>query len=140
MRGDRVGIIGPNGSGKSTLIKLLLGELKPDKGKIKHGAQIEFAYFDQNRDELLPDETVMHNVADGAQYVSINGKRRHVAGYLKSFLFPPARFQSPVSTLSGGEKKPADAGQTALHNPPICWCSMSQLTISTSKRWNCLKI
>ncbi len=103
MRGDRIGLIGPNGSGKSTLIRLLLGELKPDKGKIRRGAQLQVAYFDQQRDQLLPDKSVMDNVADGGQYVTINGRRRHVAGYLRSFLFPPERLKSPVSTLSGGE-------------------------------------
>ena len=104
MRGDRVGLIGPNGSGKSTLIKLLLGELKPGKGKIRRGTQLQTAYFDQQRDQLNPDKSVMDNVADGSQYVMINGHRRHVAGYLRSFLFPPERFESPVRTLSGGER------------------------------------
>ncbi|MCZ6912807.1 MAG: ATP-binding cassette domain-containing protein [Proteobacteria bacterium] len=104
MRGDRVGLIGANGSGKSTLIKLLLGELKPGKGKIRRGTQLQAAYFDQQRDHLELDKSVMDNVADGSQYVTINGHRRHVAGYLRSFLFPPERFESPVSTLSGGER------------------------------------
>jgi ATP-binding cassette subfamily F protein uup len=104
MRGDRVGLIGPNGSGKSTLIKLLLGELKPGKGKIRRGTQLQTAYFDQQRDQLNPDKSVMDNVADGSQYVMIGGHRRHVAGYLRSFLFPPERFESPVRTLSGGER------------------------------------
>ncbi|MCZ6686414.1 MAG: ATP-binding cassette domain-containing protein, partial [Gammaproteobacteria bacterium] len=104
MRGDRVGLIGANGSGKSTLIKLLLGELKPDQGKIRQGTQLQVAYFDQQREQLNFEKSVMDNVADGSQYVTINGHRRHVAGYLRSFLFPPERFESPVSTLSGGER------------------------------------
>ncbi len=104
MRGDRVGLIGANGSGKSTLIKLLLGELEPDQGKIRRGTQLQVAYFDQQREQLDFARSVMDNVADGSQYITINGHRRHVAGYLRSFLFPPERFESPVSTLSGGER------------------------------------
>jgi len=104
MRGDRVGIIGPNGAGKSTLIKLLLGQLSPCTGRMRRGTRVEVAYFDQQREQLDPDSSVMHNVADGNQYVTINGARRHVAGYLQDFLFSPERLQSPVSSLSGGER------------------------------------
>jgi ATP-binding cassette subfamily F protein uup len=104
MRGDRVGIIGPNGAGKSTLIRLLLGQLAPCEGRVRRGTRVEVAYFDQQREQLDPDSSVMHNVADGNQYVTINGARRHVAGYLQDFLFSPERLQSPVSSLSGGER------------------------------------
>lgn len=104
MRGDRVGIVGPNGSGKSTLIKLLLDELTPDAGSIRRGTKLEIAYFDQQREQLNDEVSVMDNVAGGSQFVSVGGKNRHVASYLRDFLFPPQRLQSPVSTLSGGER------------------------------------
>ncbi|MEN8106764.1 MAG: ATP-binding cassette domain-containing protein [Pseudomonadota bacterium] len=104
LRGDRVGIVGPNGSGKSTLIKLLLGELSPDSGRIRRGTRQQVAYFDQQRARLDPDAAVMDSVAEGSSRVTINGRSRHVAGYLRDFLFPPERLQSPVSTLSGGER------------------------------------
>ena len=104
MRGDRIGIIGPNGAGKSTLVKLLLGELSPISGTLSRGTKLEIAYFDQQRAQLDPDRSVMDNVADGNQHVMISGNRRHVAGYLQDFLFPPERLQSPVKSLSGGER------------------------------------
>jgi len=104
LRGDRVGIIGPNGAGKSTLIKLLLGELQPDSGVVKRGTRQQVAYFDQQREQLDPNATVMESVGEGSPRVVINGRDRHVAGYLRDFLFPPERLQSPVSTLSGGER------------------------------------
>ncbi len=103
MRGDRIGIIGPNGAGKSTLIKLLLGELSPDSGRLYRGTRLQVAYFDQQRDLLDPAATVMESVG-GGQSVTINGRSRHVAGYLQDFLFPPERLRSAVSTLSGGER------------------------------------
>ncbi|MBL7479463.1 ATP-binding cassette domain-containing protein [Legionella bononiensis] len=103
-RGDKLGIIGPNGCGKTTLVRLLLGELKPDSGTIKQGTSLNVAYFDQLRRHLLEDQTVMFNVGDGADYVTINGKQKHVASYLKDFLFSPDRFNQPVSSLSGGER------------------------------------
>ncbi|KPK54114.1 MAG: ABC transporter ATP-binding protein [Thiotrichales bacterium SG8_50] len=104
MRGDRVGIVGPNGAGKSTLIKLLLDELKPDSGRIRRGTRVQTAYFDQQREQLDPEKSVMDNLTGGGQTVTVNGKSRHVSGYLRDFLFPPERLQSPVSTLSGGER------------------------------------
>jgi ATP-binding cassette subfamily F protein uup len=104
LRGDRVGIIGPNGAGKSTLIKVLLGELQPDSGIVKRGTRQQVAYFDQQREQLDPLATVMESVGEGSPRVVINGRDRHVAGYLRDFLFPPERLQSPVSTLSGGER------------------------------------
>ncbi|MFX3658253.1 MAG: ATP-binding cassette domain-containing protein [bacterium] len=104
LRGDRIGIIGPNGSGKTTLLKLLLGRLTPDSGTIRRGTGLEIAYFDQERAQLDPERSVRDNVADGSDRIDIGGKSRHVVGYLQDFLFPPARVQSPVSSLSGGER------------------------------------
>jgi ABC transport system ATP-binding/permease protein len=103
-RGDKLGIIGPNGCGKTTLVRLLLGEITPDSGTVKQGTSLDVAYFDQLRRQLNEDETVMANVGDGADYVTINGKQKHVASYLREFLFPPERFNQAVSTLSGGER------------------------------------
>ncbi|MHB8741912.1 MAG: ATP-binding cassette domain-containing protein [Sulfuricaulis sp.] len=103
-RGDRIGIIGPNGSGKSTLIKLLLGELPPTHGHLQRGTRWQLAYFDQQREQLNPQATVMDSVGGGNQTVTINGQTRHVTGYLRDFLFPAERLLSPVSTLSGGER------------------------------------
>ena len=104
MRGDRVGIIGPNGAGKSTLIKVLLGEIQPDTGQLRRGTKQQVAYFDQQRELLDLKKSVMDNVAGGSQHVMVNGRDRHVASYLRDFLFPPERLQSPVSSLSGGER------------------------------------
>ncbi|MGE0621994.1 MAG: ATP-binding cassette domain-containing protein [Pseudomonadales bacterium] len=104
LRGDRVGIIGPNGSGKSTLLKLLLGALEPDSGTITRGSRLQVAYFDQERAVLDDERTVRDNLAWGTDQVEINGKSRHVMSYLADFLFPPARANSPVKTLSGGER------------------------------------
>lgn len=103
-RGDKLGIIGPNGCGKTTLVRLLLGEIKPDAGTIKLGTGLQVAYFDQLRRHLLEDQTVMFNVGEGADYVTINGKQKHVASYLKEFLFSSDRFNQPLSSLSGGER------------------------------------
>lgn len=103
-RGDKLGIIGPNGCGKTTLVRLLLGELQPDSGTIKQGTSLNVAYFDQLRAHLQEDQTVMFNVNEGADHVTINGKSKHVASYLRDFLFSPERFNQPVSSLSGGER------------------------------------
>ena len=103
-RGDRVGIVGPNGVGKSTLIKLMLGELKPDSGKIELGTKLEIAYFDQLRTELDLKKSVRDNLAPGTDKIEVAGREKHVMSYLSDFLFAPARANSPVSTLSGGER------------------------------------
>jgi ATP-binding cassette subfamily F protein uup len=104
MRGDKIGIIGPNGSGKTTLLKMLLGSLEPHTGSVRTGTRINVAYFDQHREQLDDDRSVMDNVADGSGHVTVNGKSRHVIGYLEDFLFPPERARSPVKVLSGGER------------------------------------
>ena len=104
LRGDRIGIIGPNGAGKSTLIRLLLGDLSPQKGQIKQGTNLKAIYFDQMRDQLDEAKTVQENIAVNGDMVDIGGRRRHVIGYLKDFLFSPQRSRTPVWVLSGGEK------------------------------------
>ncbi|MFQ3363966.1 MAG: ATP-binding cassette subfamily F protein uup [Candidatus Azotimanducaceae bacterium] len=103
MRGDRIGIIGNNGVGKSTLLKILLGQLDPDSGSSKVGTNLTVGYFDQVRQELEWDKSVAWNVGEGKDNITINGVDRHVVGYLKNFLFTPARAMTPVSRLSGGE-------------------------------------
>jgi ATP-binding cassette subfamily F protein uup len=103
-RGDRIGLIGPNGSGKTTLLRLLAGELAPDAGAIRTGANVQVAYFDQQREQLDPERTVADVVGDGNDVVTVNGEARHVIGYLGDFLFPPERARSPVKALSGGER------------------------------------
>jgi len=104
IRGDRIGIIGPNGSGKSTLLKLLLGQLKPDKGEVILGTKLQIAYFDQQRDQLDLEKSVKDNISDGHDYIMIKGHSRHVVSYLKDFLFPPEKLNTPVKALSGGER------------------------------------
>jgi ATP-binding cassette subfamily F protein uup len=104
LRGDRVGILGPNGCGKSTLLKLLLGNLQPQSGSVRHGNQLELAYFDQLRESLDLEASVLDNLAGGSDSVTINGKPKHVMSYLQDFLFSPARARQPVSALSGGER------------------------------------
>ncbi len=104
MRGDRIGILGPNGSGKSTLLQVLLGKLQPQQGKIKQGTNLEIAYFDQHREQLDEEATVLDSVAEGSDKVTVNGRDKHVMGYLQDFLFTPERARSPVRTLSGGER------------------------------------
>ena len=104
LRGDRIGIVGPNGAGKSTLIKILLGIMMPDSGSVERGTNLQVAYFDQHRASLDPERTVMDNVTDGKDNVTINGRSRHVIGYLQDFLFSPQRSRTLVKSLSGGEK------------------------------------
>jgi ABC transport system ATP-binding/permease protein len=104
MRGDRVGLIGPNGSGKTTLLRLLLGELAPNSGALRHGTGLQVAYFDQLRDTLDPGRTVFEAIADGAEWVQLPTGRQHVHGYLQGFLFSPDRARTPVGALSGGER------------------------------------
>ncbi|MEO8671743.1 MAG: ATP-binding cassette domain-containing protein [Tahibacter sp.] len=104
VRGDRIGIIGPNGSGKTTLLRLLLGEMAPQSGEVKIGTNIEVAYFDQHRLTLRDDQNALDNVAEGREFIELNGSRKHVLGYLQDFLFTPDRARAPITALSGGER------------------------------------
>ena len=108
LRGDKIGLLGPNGAGKTTLLKLILGELQPDvtvpPGKIRQGANLEVAYFDQMRDALDLDATLEDFISPGSEWIEINGQKKHVKSYLTDFLFSPQRAHSPVRTLSGGER------------------------------------
>jgi len=104
LRGDRIGLIGNNGSGKTTLLKLLLGQLEPTSGSVKHGTKLEVAYFDQLRAQLDLEATVIDNISEGRDFIEINGERRHVISYLGDFLFSPERARTPVKALSGGER------------------------------------
>ncbi len=103
-RGDRIGIIGPNGSGKTTLLKLLLGQLEPDDGSIRHGTRMEVIYFDQLREQIDEEKTVVENVGEGQEMLNINGRNVHIYGYLQDFLFTPERARRPARYLSGGER------------------------------------
>ena len=104
MRGDRLGLVGPNGAGKSTFIKLLLGELAPDSGRVRQGTNLGVAYFDQFREQLDPEATVVEVISPGSEWIEIGGVRKHVMSYLGEFLFAPQRARAPVRALSGGER------------------------------------
>jgi ATP-binding cassette subfamily F protein uup len=104
MRGDRIGLVGNNGVGKSTLLKIILGEIEPNSGTVKIGTNLEIAYFDQLRRNLDPEKTIAQVVGDGGDYIKMNGKERHVIGYLRGFLFSAKRAMTKIKVLSGGEK------------------------------------
>jgi len=104
LRGDKLGLLGPNGVGKTTLIRLILGELQPTSGTIKQGTKLEVAYFDQFRNQLNDEATLIDTIAPGSDYVEIGGQRKHVISYLEDFLFPAERSRAKVSALSGGER------------------------------------
>ena len=104
VRGDKIGLIGPNGAGKTTLLKLILGELQPDSGKVRQGASLQVAYFDQMRNALDLDATLEDFISPGSEWIEIGNQRKHVKSYLGDFLFSPARANSPVRSLSGGER------------------------------------
>ncbi|MCB1626162.1 MAG: ATP-binding cassette domain-containing protein [Xanthomonadales bacterium] len=104
QRGDRVGLIGPNGAGKTTLLRLLLGELAPSTGEVELGTGLEIAYFDQYRAQLDDSRTALDNVAEGREFIELDGRRQHIYGYLQDFLFTPERARAPITRLSGGER------------------------------------
>jgi len=104
LRGDKIGLVGPNGAGKTTLLKLILGQLQPTSGKIRQGTKLEVAYFDQMRAGLDLDATLADSISPGSEWIEFNGQRKHVMSYLNDFLFSPERANSPVRTLSGGER------------------------------------
>ena len=104
LRGDKIGLIGPNGVGKSTLLKMILGELQPDSGKVRQGANLQVAYFDQMRNALDMNATLEDFISPGSEWIEIGDQRKHVKSYLDDFLFSPARATSPVRSLSGGER------------------------------------
>ncbi|PPE71163.1 ATP-binding cassette domain-containing protein [Caldimonas thermodepolymerans] len=104
LRGDKVGLIGPNGAGKTTLLKLILGEIEPDSGTVRRGSNLQVAYFDQMREALDLDATLADTISPGSEWIEIGSSRKHVMSYLGDFLFSPARANSPVRTLSGGER------------------------------------
>jgi ATP-binding cassette subfamily F protein uup len=104
LRGDKVGLIGPNGSGKTTLLRLILGEIRPDSGKVHRGTRLSVAYFDQFREVLDEEATLGETISQGSDHVEVNGVKKHVIGYLGDFLFPPERVRAPVKSLSGGER------------------------------------
>jgi len=104
MRGDKIGVIGPNGAGKTTLLRLLLGQMTPTKGKVRLGTNLDVAYYDQLREQLDEEKTVVENVCGTGDTVIINGKSRHIIGYLQDFLFSPERARTSVKVLSGGER------------------------------------
>jgi len=104
MRGDHVGVIGPNGSGKTTLLRMIIGGLMPDAGEVRRGANVQIAYYDQQREQLDPEKTVFEVVGEGNDTVTANGRTRHVNAYLRDFMFSNERARSPVKSLSGGER------------------------------------
>jgi ABC transport system ATP-binding/permease protein len=104
LRGERIGIIGPNGAGKSTLIRMLLGELEPSSGQVRRGTRLQSAYFDQQREQLQLDASVLENVSGAGDQVIVNGRARHVSSYLRDFLFRPEQLRTPARALSGGER------------------------------------
>lgn len=104
LRGDKIGLIGPNGVGKTTLLKLILGELAPDSGSVRQGSNLQIAYFDQFREQLDEEASVVDVISQGNEFLDIGGQRKHVMSYLEDFLFSPARARSPVRSLSGGER------------------------------------
>jgi ATP-binding cassette subfamily F protein uup len=104
MRGDRIGVIGPNGSGKTTLLRILLKELAAQQGTVRHGTNLEVAYFDQSHAQLNYEKSVYENIADGNETLIINGSPHHIIGYLQNFLFTPSQARNSVSNLSGGER------------------------------------
>ena len=116
MRGDRVGLLGPNGAGKSTLLKLILGSLRPDTGQVRLGTKLAVAYFDQMREQLNEDETLIDTISQGSDFIDIGGVRKHVISYLEDFLFSPATRPFAGKIALGWRAQPAIAGKV-IHAP-----------------------
>ena len=135
MRGDKIGIIGPNGAGKTTLLKLLLGELAPTTGLVRHGTGLQVAYFDQLRDQLDDQKTVQQNIAEGNDFIDFNGQRRHVIGYLQDFC-SPRKGAARRSGCFRAAKKTACCWPSSSPGRPTCWCWTSPPTIWTPKPWS----
>jgi ATP-binding cassette subfamily F protein uup len=141
QRGDKIGIVGANGSGKTTLLKLLMGQIKPTQGRVEHGTNVEMAYFDQLRTQLDESKSILDNIGQGRDFVTINGKSRNLMGYLEDFLFTRERARAPISALSGGERnrlllarlftqlpmistsKPSKSSKTCCSNTTVRCCS-----------------
>ena len=139
LRGDRVGVIGPNGSGKTTLLRVLLGEVPPRTGTVRLGTRLSVAYSDQLREGLDEERTVAENLGDGGDTVTVNGRPRHVIGYLQDVLFSPDRARSPVRVLSGrGAESPA-AGEALHETVQSSSSSTNRRTTWTSRPWTCWK-
>jgi ATP-binding cassette subfamily F protein uup len=120
QRGDRIGILGTNGSGKTTFLKMLIGQMEPDQGRVKRRKELEFSYFDQKRSDLDPTDTLKKVLSPGGgDYIDVMGKERHVCGYLKDFMFDPSRAFDKVSQLSGGQKNRLMLAKI-LANPKTC--------------------
>jgi len=120
QRGDRIGILGKNGSGKTTFLKMLIGTIEPDQGRVKKRKELEFSYFDQKREDLDPEHTLRKVLSpSGGDYIDVMGKKRHVCGYLKDFMFDPSRAYDKVSMLSGGQKNRLMLAKI-LANPKTC--------------------
>ncbi|PIF64360.1 ATP-binding cassette subfamily F protein uup [Delftia sp. 60] len=138
LRGDKVGLIGPNGAGKTTLLKMILGELAPDSGNVRLGANLQVAYFDQMRHQINMDATLEDFISPGSEWIEIGNQKKHVKSYLSDFLFSPARAHSPVRSLSGGERNRLLLARL-FARPRMCWFWTSRPTTSISRRWRCWK-
>jgi ATP-binding cassette subfamily F protein uup len=137
QRGDRIGLLGANGTGKTTLLKLMLGDLQPPAARWI-GTKLEVAYFDQMRHQLDLEKTVIDNLAEGRDFIDIDGQNRHVLSYLGDFLFSPQRARTPVKALSGGERARC-CWPSCSASRPTCWCSTNRPTTWTWKPSSCWK-